>query len=480
MKRQVRNFKKPSFTKERDMKKYLIKTILISMSIICGALIAQGAFAAATETISIGLSTEDAKASFSSKNGPLTITSASGEKAVFKSTAPVSLNSAGILTAGSLKLKLPVTIQGQGLVYWNNRPYRGYFRLVSEGRGFNVVNILNVEDYLKGVLKMEVNPAWPIESLKAQAIIARTYAFRSRNKHGSNGFDLCATNHCQVYRGVNAEDPILSRAIDSTRGIVLKYQGSFAATFYHSDSGGCTADVASVWGSNIPYLRAKPEPVFYESPYSRWQVTLGLSEIQRILSSKGINLGTLVSIEISSVDTAGRAEMITLKGSAGSNTMRSSLFRTYLGSDRIKSTFFTIGGEKTSIASSQSTSHSSYALNANDPVPLTPQDEQLLISLTRKGVFNSEELMDMLLKPERRSIHLKNALQRQSGCSLPSITPASTSMSNKDSMTFTGKGWGHGVGMSQWGAKSLAETGWDYIRILQHYFPGTVFEKVSH
>jgi len=237
--------------------------------------------------------------------------------------------------------------------------------------------------------------------------------------------------------------------------------------------------VASVWGSNIPYLRGKPEPVAYESPYSRWQITLGLSEIQRILSSKGINLGTLVSIEISSVDTAGRSEMITLKGSTGSTTIRSSLFRTYMGSDRIKSTFFTIG-DKTSIAPPQSASNSSSALSANEPVPLTPQDEQLLISLTKKGVFNSEELMDMLIRPERRSVHLKNALQRQSGCSLPSATPAATSMTNKESITFSGRGWGHGVGMSQWGAKSLAETGWDYSRILQHYFPGTVFEKVSY
>ncbi len=463
----------------RPMNKTIGQIFWLSIFTFLGVLIVNGAFAAAIDTISVGISIGDDEASFSSKNGPLTIIAASGEKAVLKSTVPVSLNSSGTVTAGSLKFKLPVTIQGQGLVYWNNRPYRGYFRLVSEGRGFNVVNILNVEDYLKGVLKMEVNPAWPMESLKAQAIIARTYAFRSRNKHGSSGFDLCATNHCQVFRGVSAEDPTLSKAIDSTRGIVLKYQGSFAATFYHSDSGGYTADVASVWGSNIPYLRGKPEPVAYESPYSRWQITLGLSEIQRILSSKGINLGTLVSIEISSVDTAGRSEMITLKGSTGSTTIRSSLFRTYMGSDRIKSTFFTIG-DKTSIAPPQSASNSSSALSANEPVPLTPQDEQLLISLTKKGVFNSEELMDMLIRPERRSVHLKNALQRQSGCSLPSATPAATSMTNKESVTFSGRGWGHGVGMSQWGAKSLAETGWDYSRILQHYFPGTVFEKVSY
>lgn len=460
------------------MKKIVGQVVLISIFTICGIFYVHDASAATTGIISVGISTGENKASFSSKTFPLTITGDSGEKVVFNSAVQVSLNSAGMLTAGSSKIKLPVTIRGQGLIYWNNRPYRGYFRLVSEGRGFNVVNVLNVEDYLKGVLKMEVNPAWPMESLRAQAIIARTYAFRSRNKHGSSGFDLCATNHCQVYRGVSAEDPILSSAIDSTRGIVLKYQGSFAATFYHSDSGGHTADVASVWGSDIPYLQGKPEPVQYESPYSRWEITLELSEIQRILSSKGISLGTLSSIEISSVDAAGRAETITLKGTAGCTTIRSSLFRTYMGSDRIKSTFFTIGGRAT-VVSSQSASISSAVISVNEPVPLTPQDEQLLISLTQKGVFNSEELMDMLIRPERRSIHLRNALERQSGCSPSSLTPI-TSMSTQNSVTFSGRGWGHGVGMSQWGAKSLAEEGWNYSRILQHYFPGTIIERVSY
>lgn len=461
------------------MKKIAEQVVLISIVVICTVFFAHDVFAVPSSIISVGISTGDCKASFSSKNSPLIITAASGEKVVFKSSVQMTLNSAGTVAAGSSNLKLPVTIQSSGLICWNSRPYRGYFRLVPDGRGFNVVNILNIEDYLKGVLKMEVNPAWPLESLKAQAIIARTYAFRSRNKHGSSGFDLCATNHCQVYRGVNAEDPTLSRAVDSTRGIVLEYHGSFAATFYHSDSGGHTADVASVWGSDIPYLRGKPEPLLYKSPYSIWRVTLRLSEIQRILSSKGVNLGNLVSIEVSSTDDAGRAEMITLNGAAGKTAIRSSQFRTYLGSDRIRSTFFTIG-EKTPSASSGSAVNPSSAPSESEPAPLTPQDEQLLISLTQKGVFSTEELMDMLTRPERRSIHLRNAMAKQSGCSPSSNTRTASSISTGDSVTFSGRGWGHGVGMSQWGAKSLAEAGWDHSKILQHYFPGTSLEKVSY
>ncbi|MDO9507748.1 MAG: SpoIID/LytB domain-containing protein [Thermovirgaceae bacterium] len=441
----------------------------------------QQAPASSAGIISVGISTGDDKAAFSAKSAPLTLTGASGESATFKSPVQVALSSSGIVSAGSAKLKLPVTIQSTGLIYWNNRPYRGHFRLVGEGRGFNVVNVIGVEDYLKGVLKMEVNPVWPMESLKAQAIIARTYAFRSRNKHGASGFDLCATDHCQVYRGVNAEDPTLSEAVDSTRGMVLKYQGSYAATFYHADSGGHTANVASVWGSSIPYLQGKPEPIQYESPYSRWLTTLRLSEIQRVLYSKDIKIGDLTALEISSTDRAGRAETITLKGTAGIVTIKSSQFRTFMGNDRIRSTFFTIVESSPSVPP-QTRTISSPAVSGNEPVPLTPQDEQLLISLTQKGVFTSEELMDMLLRPERRSIHLKKALERQSGCTtLVLAAPAlKAPASAGDAITFSGRGWGHGVGMSQWGAKSLAESGWDHCRILQHYFPGTSMEKVTY
>ena len=432
--------------------------------------------------ISVGISTGDSKAAFSAKNSSLTLTDASGKKVSFTSAVQIVQKSPGIVTAGSTNLKLPVLIKSNGLVLWNNRPYRGYFRLIAEGgRSFNVVNLVGVEDYLKGVLKMEVNPAWPIEALKAQAIIARTYAFRSRNKHGSSGFDLCPTDHCQVYRGVNAEDAALSRAVDSTRGMVLKYQGVFAATFYHSDSGGHTADVASVWGSSIPYLKGKPEPLQYESPYSSWQVTLSLSEIQRILSSKGINVGNLTSLQVGSTDRAGRAETIILKGTAGLTTIKSSQFRTFMGSNRIRSTFFTIGGE-TPPMPLQSTGVSPTGVSKGEPVPLTPKDEQLLIAFTKKGVFNTEELMDMLIRPENRSIHLRRAMERQSGnnTSLASAAKMPTSFPTGTAITFSGRGWGHGVGMSQWGAKSLSESGWDHRRILQYYFPGTAIAKVSY
>lgn len=454
------------------------KPILLVMTFIFFSFFAHVSLASASGAIAVGISPGEDRAVFSSKNFPISLTAGNGLTLSFRSEVQVVATSQGIIKAGTKDLKLPVTIKSPGIMVWNKRPYRGFFRLVPDGKGFSVVNVINIEDYLKGVLKMEVNPLWPMESLKAQAIIARTYALRSRNKHGSSGYDLCATDHCQVYRGINAEDPKTTSAVDSTKGIVLMHQGAYAATFYHADSGGHTANVATVWGSSIPYLQGRPEPLNYVSPYSNWRISMKISDIQRVLASKGINVGKLLSIEILSSDSAGRTETIRLNGSDGRIDIRSSQFRAYLGTDRIKSTMFSVQGKGAPEKSGAFTVSSKFSAS-EELANLTPQDEQLLVSLTQNGVFNAEELMDMIVRPERRGFHLRNALARQSGCENNKEHGTDLLPPSGDSLTFSGKGWGHGVGMSQWGAKSLAEAGWDYGRILQHYFPGTTLQKTS-
>jgi len=434
----------------------------------------------ANSALSIGLSTGDDRAVFSAPNSQINLASFSGGKASFRSTVNVVAISPGVIKAGSVNLKLPVTVRSNVILRWNNRPYRGHYRLVQQGSGFNVVNVVGIEDYLKGVLKMEVNPAWPMESLKAQAIIARTYALRNRGRHGSSGFDLCALSHCQVYRGVNAEDQVLTKAVDQTRGQVLKFQGGLAATFYHADSGGHTAEVSSVWGSSVPYLKGSPEPLKYQSPYSSWQTTLRLSEIQRVLSSKGIYVGRLTGISVSSTDSGGRAVDVTLTGTAGRTTIRASQFRTIVGPDRIRSTFFTMGGGPVAAAPFIPNDTTSPGSGEDKVFPLTPKDEQMLIAFTQQGVFKTEELMDMLVKPEKRGFYLRKALERQSGAGSLQTPPSFDAPVTGDTVTFSGQGWGHGVGLSQWGAKSLAEAGWDHIRILEHYFPGTEISRISN
>jgi stage II sporulation protein D len=104
-----------------------------------------------------------------------------------------------------------------------------------------VVNFINIEDYVKGVLPYEMNPEWPKEALKAQAVAARTYtAAHLDDKHKSQGFDLCCEPDCQTYRGTNGASALSDSAVDETAGIYMTYDGAYADAYYHSSDGGAT------------------------------------------------------------------------------------------------------------------------------------------------------------------------------------------------------------------------------------------------
>ncbi|MCD6183279.1 MAG: SpoIID/LytB domain-containing protein [Thermovirga sp.] len=368
-------------------------------------------------------------------------------------------------------LSLPITIHSKTPIYWNKRPYRGWFKLYPSSNGFNVINIVEIEQYLRGVLKMEVNPSWEMEALKAQAIVARTYALRNRGKHRSQGFDLCALPHCQVYRGINAEDPRINRAIASTKGLVLYYGNNLAVTPYHSDSGGYTANVWEVWSGHMPYLKAKKEPFSYVSPYSNWKVMIPLSELKEKLRKNRISVGEIRRVSIPERDKGGRAVSVLIEGTRGKVKIKASKFRIIVGSSKVKSTNFKINGNSQNVTTTNNI--------INQPVEeekLYDHEGVLFASFIKKGVFSTEELMDMLVHPEKKSHYLRLALQRQSG--IKSKHSFSRYSTNGKVLILEGKGWGHGVGMSQWGAKAMAEHGWNFKKILMYYYPGTKLRKV--
>lgn len=140
----------------------------------------------------------------------------------------------------------------------DDTPYRGFVEIrVNASNRFTVVNVLNLEDYLKGVVPAELSPAvYPeLEAIKAQAVAARTYAVRHRNQFAAEGFDICATPACQVYRGVSVEQRMGSEAVGATAGELLTYQGDPIDALYTSTCGGRTEDVQNVFsGEPQPYL----------------------------------------------------------------------------------------------------------------------------------------------------------------------------------------------------------------------------------
>lgn len=161
----------------------------------------------------------------------------------------------------SRRLASPIAIHSvsdDGPVLWEGKPYRGSLRVAVNPRGtLNVVNKLDFEEYLYGVVPAEMGPKRydEIEALKAQAVAARTYAMAHRGQFAGEGYDLCATPKCQVYAGLSAEDPLSNAAVDGTRGLVLGFQGHFADALFVSTCGGRTEDVENVFGETpVPYL----------------------------------------------------------------------------------------------------------------------------------------------------------------------------------------------------------------------------------
>lgn len=454
-------------------------------AILCLAILLPLSYAPAfayTDTLSVLIDSRQEGGKIGGAN--ITVTGADGVSDTFSGTADVFFQGPSAVI-NNKKYPMPVTIESPEALQWNSTKYRGAISLTSINSKYLVLNIVGSEDYLKGVLKAEMNPKWPIEALRAQAVIARTYAAKSEGKH--SGYDLCSTTHCQAYKGISYETPQIDEAVSSTEGLILRWQNAPASVFYHSDCGGITASSLSVWGKQIPYLQAVAEPVPVSGPHSSWQSTLSASDIETRLASNGIGVGSISSISVSARDESGRVASLEIRGSISTQKMTGHKFRTVVGSDRIKSTLFSINDKpkpvNTPISTAPTITYDTYTPSVKIDKSKMPKDPQeQLVWLTKHKIFTTRELMDMLSKPDKINNYLEIGMARIDGRT-PAVQPqqnteVQTSPSHNivpsGGITFYGMGWGHGVGMSQYGAKALAENGWDFVGILNHYFPGTV------
>ena len=269
-----------------------------------------------------------------------------------------------------------------GLFAFDGRRYRGAVRLSAVEGGVEVVNVVGVEDYLRGVVPAEMAASWPLEALKAQAVAARSYTLTSLDPAAR--YDLCATEDCQVYRGVAAENPRTDAAIAATAGVVVTYGGAPARTYYHADSGGTLASSAEVWGTWTPYLVAR-EDARSSSPHRSWSVRLDGRSLGASLAAAGLDVGDVTSLRVLALSESGRVSELEVAGTRGTRVLRGAQLRSLARSWGLKSMSFRVQG----------------------------------------------------------------------------------------GLTVSGDGWGHGVGMSQYGARALASAGYDYSQILAFYYPHT-------
>jgi stage II sporulation protein D len=204
---------------------------------------------------------------------------------------------------------------------------------------------------LYGVIKGEVDPRWPPEAVRAQAVAARTLAVQRMLAHasvpdsGSAGavFDLAATTDAQLYLGAAAEDPAATAAVDATRGLVLTYDGRPIFAAYHSNSGGHTEDSENVWGTLYPYLRGVPDPYALDAPGLTWSTVLPLAAIEADLRRGGADLTGLDDVAPGRVTPWGRVVTVRVRGEDGRiQEINANRFRLLVGASVLRSTMFSV------------------------------------------------------------------------------------------------------------------------------------------
>ncbi len=229
----------------------------------------------------------------------------------------------------------------------NGRVYRGLIELRRTPHGrITAVNEVELEAYLYGVIKGEIDPRWPPDAVKAQAVASRTLAVErlitARERSAVEGYDLPATTDAQVYLGVTGEDPAGTAAVDATRGLLATYQGRPIFAAYHSNSGGHTEDSENVWGTVYPYLRAVPDPFVLGAPGGVWTARLPLETVEVALRRGGGDVPALARVEPGRVMPWGRAVTVRLLSEDGRvQEINANRFRLLLGPDIIRSTMFT-------------------------------------------------------------------------------------------------------------------------------------------
>jgi len=329
-------------------------------------------------------------------------------------------------------------------VRYGGRQYRGALEILRTADGMTVINELSLEEYLYGVLPKEVSPGWPVEVLKAQAVAARTYALyvKSSGRFAARGFDICATQSCQVYGGADSEDERSNAAVDATRGQVLVYDGKLIAAYFHASSGGHTENSENVWSSYRPYLRGVPD-FDQDSPHYSWRRTVSSSDLATALSLSGYGVGEVRAVEGGRKGVSGRLIEVRVVGSSGERVLDADVFRDILD---LKSTLIDeIRVQEGGVADIQR--------------ELSMRQEVTVLGAggaTRKAPLFYNAVRDRTGSFVRRREYF--VLGRQS------VTA---------SVELVGRGWGHGLGLSQWGARAMALKGHNYQEILQYYYQGT-------
>lgn len=228
----------------------------------------------------------------------------------------VILGENSIIVAGTKigKKKLRFTSLSRKDFKFNGIIYRGEMDLVRDKGGLTVINRIEIEDYLKGVIPKEVHSFWPMAALKAQAIASRSFAISRALDRRKADYDLTADIFSQVYGGRSAERWRTTRAVETTAGKVLEYNGKLVPGYFHSCCGGHTEDITRVWGGPpVLPLSGVKSPWCRWSPYFRWRIKIPTRTIMEKLNASGYYFTKINDIKEGERDPSGRMEYVRIK-----------------------------------------------------------------------------------------------------------------------------------------------------------------------
>lgn len=329
-----------------------------------------------------------------------------------------------------------------GLLTFNGRIFRGTLELALDDAGdLIVVNQVDTRLYLASVVGSEIPLGWHPQAQSAQAIAARTYLLTRLGRH--RAYDIEGDVRDQAYEGFGKETPETLRAVDRTKGLVATYDGRPIEAFYSANAGGMTEDSENVWGNRLPYLRSVPSPwdaAANNSPWGQtsWQWTKELTapQLGEQLRRRGIDVGEPTAIEIRQTAASGRVLEAAIIGTSGARSVGKDITRTYFG---LRSSLFTVakkaGGE-----------------------------------IEKVGYLDAERIQTMN-ELGARVIDLGYRISRVDG-EHASYEIVSYYYRLPDRFVFRGRGFGHGIGMSQWGMQGMALAGKSAEEMLRYYYTG--------
>jgi len=348
-----------------------------------------------------------------------------------------------------------IRASGGGILAMGSYTFRGAIEFRPSGARVTAINVICLEEYLYGVLPMEMSPSFHIEALRAQAVAARTFAMYTMNSrsYAARGFDLCDRTCCQAYRGAGREEEIMIQAVRDTRGLMMftEDRDTPAFTPYFSSSGGATDNSENVWGSALSHLRGVID--IYEQNPRIWSRTYTWTQLTAAVRAQApsANIGTVTGVTIAQ-EHLGRVQELTFIGTNGQWTAtRQQILTVFRHIDR------------------SLYSRNFYFVGSGTGASLT-------VNVTCGNLIHSAPITSFYVIDHTGNVRPITTASIFDGITTRRLNQTFT-VTGGTGITISGRGWGHGVGMSQTGANSMAQAGHDFRAILQHYYTGITIRE---